>query len=90
MELACRSTTNHNRNVKPCFLHLLGHVDHLFQRRGYQSAKAYHVGLFSDGFSHDLLRGHHYAEVYHVIVVAGHHHTHDVLPDVVHIALHRG
>ena len=48
------------------------------------------VGLLAPGGVEDLRRRHHDAEIDHLEVVAAQHHTHDVLADVVHIALHRG
>ena len=38
----------------------------------------------------DVLLGNHHAEVNDLVVVAAEHHTDDVLPDVVHVALDRG
>ena len=37
----------------------------------------------------NLFGWHHYAHIDNLVTVAGHHHTDDILADIVHIALHR-
>ena len=70
--------------------HLACDMAHLFQRRGDQAGQADDVDLLFTGLVEDLLGGDHHAHVHHFVVVALEHHRHDVLADVVHVALHGG
>ena len=90
MQLARRSTAYHHRNVQPGTLQLAAHVHHLLQRRSNQTRQTNHVNALLTGLAHYLLGRHHHAHVYHLIAVASHDHTHDVLTNVMHVALHRG
>ena len=90
MQLAGGSTANHDGDVEPRLAQRRGHIHHLFQTGGDETAQADEVYLLFDGFFHNLVGRHHHAHIDHLIVVAGHHHSHDVLTDVVHIAFHRG
>jgi hypothetical protein len=65
-------------------------VGHLLERRRDEAREPDHVGVLLARGLEDLLRGHHDAEVHDVEVVALEHDAHDVLADVVDVALHRG
>ena len=80
-------STHHYGQVKSGTFHLRRHVHHLFQARRDKTAQTYHVCLLRHGFLHNLLGRNHYAKVHDVVVVARHHHRHDVLADVVYVAL---
>ena len=69
--------------------HLLGHRHHLVERRRDQARQADHVGAVVVGRLQDLLERHHDAEVDDLEVVALQDHAHDVLADVVDVALDR-
>ena len=71
-------------------LHLGGHVLHFLQRGGDQARQANDVGANFLGFVEDVLARHHHAHVHHFEVVALQDHGHDVLADVMHVALHGG
>ncbi len=75
--------------VKPCALHLLGHMDHLVERRGDQAREADGVDLLLPGGGEDLVAGDHHAQVDDLVVVAGEDDADDVLADVVDVALDR-
>ena len=64
-------------------------MHHLVERRRDQAGQTDVVGLFPDGGVQDLLAGRHHAEVDDLVAVALQHHAHDVLADVVHVALDR-
>jgi len=72
------------------FLHFTSHVLHLFQTGRNQAAQAHDIGIHFLGLGQDVVAGHHHAHVHHIEVVALEHHSHDVLADVVHIALDGG
>ena len=82
--------TDEQRDLEPLALHLGGEVHHLVERGCDQAGQADHVGVDLLRLVEDLLRGHHHAEVDHLVVVALQHHADDVLADVVDVALHRG
>ena len=71
-------------------LHFGGDVGHLFQAGRDEAGQADDVGLFLLRHVEDLRAGHHHAHVHHLEVIALHDHGHDVLADVVHVALDRG
>ena len=62
-------------------------MHHLAKRRSDQAAQSDEVDIELTGFGHNLLSGHHHAEVDDLIVVAGENHTDDILSDVVDITL---
>ena len=70
--------------------HFGGDQGHLPQRRRDQAGQADHVGVVVAGRLQDRRRRHHDAEVDHLEVVAAEHDAHDVLADVVDVALHGG
>src|SRR6185312_2907157 len=78
------------RQLEPLALHLARHVRHLVQRRRDQARQADEVGLLGLGPLEDLLARDHDAHVDDLVVVAGQHDTHDVLADVVDVALDGG
>ena len=87
MHLGRRCSAHHYRQTQSGTFHLRRHVHHFFQARRDQSAQTYHVCLLRHGFLHNLLGRNHYAKVHNVVVVARHHHRHDVLADVMYVAL---
>ena len=66
------------------------HLGHLVQRGRNQARKSHHIRPLALRRRHHILRGHHDPQINHAVAVAGQHHTHDILADVVHIALDRG
>ena len=78
------------RQRHPAARHLLRHEDHLVERRRDEAAQADQIGALVRRRPEYLVAGHHHAEVDHLVVVAAEHHAHDVLADVVHVALHGG
>ena len=71
-------------------LHLLGHADHLVQRRRDQPGQPDGAGALGDRRVQDRRGRDHDAEVDDLVVVAAEHDADDVLADVVHVALDRG
>ena len=69
--------------------HLPGHVHHLIKRGGDQARESDDVRLALSRHREDSLRRHHHAEIRDLVIVAGQHHAHDILPDVVDVALDR-
>ena len=63
---------------------------HLLEGGRDQAGQADHVGVLLDGGVDDGLSGHHHPEIDHLVVVAAEHHAHDVLADVVDVALDGG
>ena len=78
------------RRLEAEALHLAGDVGHLVQTRSDEAAQADHVDLVLLGGVEDFFARAHHAEVDDLEVVTGQYHAHDVLADVVHVALHRG
>mmetsp|Transcript_22181 Transcript_22181/g.87376 ORF Transcript_22181/g.87376 Transcript_22181/m.87376 type:complete len:833 (-) Transcript_22181:42-2540(-) len=64
-------------------------MDHFVERRRDQAREADHVRALLLCGVEDALAGRHDAEVDDAVVVAAEHHAHDVLANVVHVALHR-
>ena len=89
MEFTRRSTTNHDGDIHPCPLEFLSHIHHFLQTRCYQSTQTNDVHLFLLSLTYNLLGRHHHTHVDNLIVVTGHHHTYNILADVVYIAFHR-
>mmetsp|Transcript_30482 Transcript_30482/g.79140 ORF Transcript_30482/g.79140 Transcript_30482/m.79140 type:complete len:974 (-) Transcript_30482:1460-4381(-) len=75
------------RDLEAGALHLLGHGDHLVERRRDQAGAAEDVGLVVDARLQDVARVAHDADVDHGVVVAAEDDADDVLADVVHVAL---
>ena len=78
------------RDGESLALHFLGHVDHFVERGRDEPAQADHVGVRVPRGLQNLLARNHDAQVDNLVVVTAQHHAHDVLADVVHVALHRG
>ena len=81
---------DHQRNIELQALHLTGDIDHLVQGGRDQATQADDIDLLLPGRAQDVIAGDHDAQVDDLEVIALQHHTHDILADVVHIALHRG
>src|SRR5215216_6839712 len=88
MRLRGRRPADKQGDFKVLALHLLGVVHHLVQGRGNQAREPDYVRAALRRGIQDLGRRHHHPEVYHLEVVALQNDTDDVLPDVVHVALH--
>ena len=88
MQLTRRGTTNHNGDIHTFALQLAGHIHHLFETGSDQTTKTDHIDLFLTGFLHNLLCRYHNTHIDHLVAVARHHHTYDILADIMHIALH--
>mmetsp|Transcript_23177 Transcript_23177/g.58437 ORF Transcript_23177/g.58437 Transcript_23177/m.58437 type:complete len:525 (-) Transcript_23177:2389-3963(-) len=84
------STANQDGNLHARRLHLLAHCDHLIQRWGDKAREAQNVRLVLLAGLNDLLPRSHDTHVNDLEVVASQHDGHNVLADVVHIALHSG
>ena len=63
-------------------------LDHLVERGSNETGEADEVTVLLDGDVEDPIRGHHHPEVDDLVAVATEDDTHDVLSDVVHVALH--
>src|SRR5574344_1211644 len=87
MQFTGGGTANHHGYVKPHLLHLAHHVDHLLKTRSDKSAETDDIHFLLDSLAHYLFGWHHHSHVDYLVVVAGHHHAHDILSDVVDIAL---
>jgi hypothetical protein len=83
-------STDQQRKLHVAPLHLRRHGDHLVERRRDQPRQAHDVGALGDGRVEDDGGRDHDAEVHDLVVVAPEHDTHDVLADVVHVALDGG
>ena len=90
VRLARGRAADEQRNLETSALHLARDVNHLVQRRRDQTAQADDVGIFRFRAFQDFFARHHHAEVNHLVVVAGQHHTDDVLADVMHVAFDGG
>ena len=78
------------RDVEALALHLGGQQAHLAEARRDEPRDPDQVRLLLTRRVENLRRRHHDAEVDHLEVVAAEHDAHDVLADVVHVALDRG
>ena len=78
------------RAVESFPLHLGRDEAHLVERGRDEAREPDDVGLLALGGLEDLRRGHHDAEIDHLVVVALEHDADDVLADVVHVALDGG
>ena len=65
-------------------------MDHFVQGWRDQAGQADDVTLLFPGGLQDGFRRYHHAQVNHLVIVTGEHHTDDVLADIVHVALYRG
>src|SRR5262249_29038712 len=81
-------TTDEERNSEALALHFARNVHHFIQRGCDEAAEPDHVNLLLAGGLEYLLAGNHDAQVDHLVVVAPEHHTDDVFPDVMNVALH--
>ena len=84
---ARRRAADQQRDVETLALHLRGDVAHLVERRGDQAGEPDDRRPFGTRRLDDLVDRHHHAEVDHLVVVALQHDAHDVLADVVDVAL---
>ena len=64
------------------------HIAHLLKRRGNQTAQTYEIHIFGLSHLHNPLRRSHHSQVNYLEIVAGEHHSHDILAYVVHISFH--
>ncbi len=85
-----RRAANQQRHAHAAFAHARGHVRHFLERGGDEAGKPDGVGALFLGGAQDALGAHHDAEIHDAVIVAGQHHRHDVLADVVHVALDGG
>ena len=85
-----RRAADEQRRLEPAPRHLARHADHLVQRRRYQPAQAYHVRPFVPRGVKYRLRRNHDAQIDHFVVVAAQDDRHDVLANIVDVALHCG
>mmetsp|Transcript_72770 Transcript_72770/g.206517 ORF Transcript_72770/g.206517 Transcript_72770/m.206517 type:complete len:416 (+) Transcript_72770:1155-2402(+) len=81
---------DHKRLCHALLLHLLCHVHHLVERGSDEAGETDDIHILLDGPLEDLLTGNHDAHVDDLVVVAPEHHTNNVLPDVVDVALDGG
>ena len=77
------------RQVEAATLHLLRDAFHLAERRRDEARTPDDVASLGGGGVQEHVGRDHHAEVDHLVVVAAEHHAHDVLADVVHVALDR-
>ena len=75
-------------HVKTLAFHLARHETHLVKRGCDEAGKADHIDLFALRRLQNLGGGNHHPKVDDFVIIAGEHHAHDVLADIVHIALH--
>ena len=68
-------------------LHLTSDVYHLIQRRRDQTREADDVAVFFFGHFQNLVGRDHHAQINHFEVITLQHDTHDVLTDIVYVAL---
>ena len=87
---AGRGPADQKRDRKALPLHFRGHMGHLFKAWSDQAREADHVHLMLFGGFQNLIALAHHADVDDVIVITAQNHTHDVLADIVYIALDGG
>jgi hypothetical protein len=87
---ARRGPTNEQGNREASTRHFARDEHHLVERGRDQTAQADEVGLLVDGRLQDAVHGDHDPQIHDRVVVAAENDAHDVLPDIVHVALHRG
>ena len=87
VHLARGRATNHQRDGESFTLHLGGHERHFLERRRDEPRETDDVDLLVAGDLQNLRARDHDAKVDHFVVVALQHHPHDVLANIVHIAL---
>ena len=83
-----RRSADQERQGEARALHLPGHVDHFVEGRRDEAGKADHARSVLLRGREDAVGGHHDAEIDDLVPVALEHDAHDVLPDVVDVALH--
>mmetsp|Transcript_12667 Transcript_12667/g.22986 ORF Transcript_12667/g.22986 Transcript_12667/m.22986 type:complete len:226 (-) Transcript_12667:2230-2907(-) len=76
--------------LEASLLHFLGNVDHLVEGRGDQAAESDDVRFALLGSIEDLVQRTHDSDVHDLEVVAREDNAHDVLSNVVHVALDGG
>ena len=82
--------TDEQRHAQAGAAQLCGNIDHLFERGCDEATQPHEIDLLAQRSLHNAVGRNHDAEVDDVVVVAGQHDRHDVLSDVVNIALHGG
>ena len=85
-----RGSADQERQLEAAPLHLVGHVDHLVERRRDQPGETDDVAVLLLRSVEDPVGRNHHPEVDHLVVVAPEHDTDDVLADVVDVALDGG
>ena len=90
MQLRGGCTAHKQRNRKSTLLHHCCKSAHFFERRCDKTAHYHHIHILGNGTLNDSLGRHHYAEVDYLKTIAAHNHAHNILANVVHIALHGG
>jgi hypothetical protein len=89
MHAAGGRPADQQRDVEALALHLGGHMHHLVERGRDQAGEADDIDASLLGRLQYLARRNHDAEIDHLIIVACQHDAHDVLTDIVDIALDR-
>jgi hypothetical protein len=89
MRAARGRPANQQRQLETLPLHLARHMHHLIERRRNQPAQPDQSAFSAFARSRIFSHGDHHAHVDDLVVIAGQHHAHNVLADVVNIALHR-
>ena len=82
--------TDQQRQLEVASLHLTRHMDHLVKRRRDEAGQPDDVGVLGNRGIQDPVGGDHDAQVDDLVPVAAQHHAHDVLADVMHVALDGG
>ena len=77
------------RNGEIQTLHLLGHGDHLVERRGDQARETDELRVLLLGDLENLVARRHHAQIDHTIVIAAENNTHDVLANVMDVTYRR-
>ena len=87
---ACGGTADDQRDIKALALHLLRDMNHLVERGRDEAGEADDVAIFLARRGENFLARDHDAKVDNLVVVTSENDAHDVLADVVHVALDRG
>ena len=81
-----RRSADQQRYIETLLRHLFGDRHHFVERRCDKTAQTDNVRLLLDGGIKNFLKGHHDAQIDHLVVVATQHHADNVLADVVDVA----
>ena len=90
VERGSGSPAYHQRNGHSGLLHRSRNAPHLLERRSDKSAQCDDVGIVRASGIENCFERDHRAEVNYVESIATQHHSHNVFPDIMHIAFHRG